>query len=120
MVRSPIPTSSPAGITKSLSTGTDSPVKADSSIFTVFTSNKRISAGTTSPASRITMSPTTISSPLTCSACPSRKTLATGEAIFFNASIASSAFDSWNTPRIAFSKTTAKMIMASVGSGSPL
>ena len=60
-----------------------------------------------------------MSSPLICSTCPSRKTLATGEAIFFNASIASSAFDSWKTPRTALSNTTAKMIIASVGSGSP-
>ena len=52
-------------MTKSFSTGTDSPVKAASSILIVLTSNNRISAGTTSPASKITISPTTISSPFT-------------------------------------------------------
>ena len=106
-------------MTKSFSTGTDSPVKAASSILMVFTSNNRISAGTTSPASKITISPTTISSPFTCRCSPSRKTVATGEAIFCNASIASSAFDSWITPTIAFKITTAKITIASVGSGAP-
>lgn len=43
------------------STGTDSPVSAASSIFIEADSITRASAGTVSPASRMTMSPGTIS-----------------------------------------------------------
>ena len=65
LMRSPIPTSLPSKTTNSFSTGTDSPVNAASSIFSELTSIKRISAGTTSPASNKSMSPGTNSVLLT-------------------------------------------------------
>ena len=115
LLRSPIPTSSSASrVVASFSLGTDSPVKAASSICNELASIKRTSAGTTSPASRIIMSPGTNSVLLTFLMVPSRRTLALGEAIFRKASIASSALASWKTPIIAFKITTNKIIKASV------
>ena len=111
--RSPIPASLPDKSMISFSTGTDSPVKAASSTFKELASTKRISAGTTSPASNKTTSPGTKSKLLTVWTCPSRLTLASGEAISFKASIASSAFASWKTPIIAFKITTIKITTAS-------
>ena len=92
--RSPMPISPAGKIPISFSTGTDSPVKAASSIFNEAASNNRISAGTTSPASSITISPGTNSSLLIVNVCPSLKTVAFGVDICFNASIACSAFAS--------------------------
>ena len=60
LFRSPIPTS-PSIISVSFSEATDSPVKAASSACNEFASIKRISAGTTLPASSKTISPGTIS-----------------------------------------------------------
>ena len=116
MIRSPIPISVPSKMVTSFSTGTDSPVNAASSIFKLFASNKRKSAGTTSPASNKTMSPGTNSSLLTVMTCPSRRTFAFGEDISFNASMACSALASWITPKMAFKIPTPKMIIESTTS----
>src|SRR5574344_219614 len=91
LTRSPIPASSATLIDKLFSTGTDSPVRAASSIFKEATSNKRISAGTTSPASNMTISPGTNSLESISTTCPSRLTRATWLDISFKASMAASA-----------------------------
>ena len=88
--RSPIPASASTGAI-SFVTGTDSPVKAASSICNELALNRRKSAGTTSPASRITISPTTISLESIALTSPPRRTFALGEDIFLRESIASSA-----------------------------
>ena len=111
--RSPIPASSKVMGAMSLSTGTDSPVSAASSTFRELASSKRISAGTISPASKSTISPGTSSWDLMVSTLPFRRTLASGEAISFKASMASSALASWMTPMIAFKTTTKRIITAS-------
>ncbi len=77
-----------------LSTGTDSPVNEASSICNEADSINRRSAGTISPASKRTMSPTTKSVDLITMSLPSRITFAFGVDISFNALIASSAFAS--------------------------
>ena len=100
----------------SFSTGTDSPVSAASSIFNEAISIKRKSAGTTSPASSITISPGTRSVDFTELVCPSRKTLAFGVDISRKASIASSALDSCTTPITALMITTAKIMIESTTS----
>ena len=100
----------------SFSTGTDSPVKAASSIFNELASKRRKSAGTTSPASNRTISPGTNSSLLIVTVWPLRKTLAFGVDISLSASIACSAFASWTTPMIALIMTTAKIIIESTTS----
>ena len=108
---------SPSSITmSSFSTGTDSPVKAASSIFNEATSIKRRSAGTTSPASSITISPGTRSVDFTELVCPSRKTFAFGVDISRSASIACSALDSCTTPITALIITTARIMIESTTS----
>ena len=114
--RSPMAKSSAVNVSACFSTGTDSPVNADSSTFNDALSIKRKSAGTISPASKVTISPGTNSSLLTVLNSPSRKTVASGAAISFKALIASSALDSWNTPKTAFSTTTKRIITASTTS----
>ena len=111
--RSPIPAPSSEMTLMSLSTGTDSPVKAASSTLSELASIKRISAGTISPASNKTISPGTKSWGLTVMTLPSRRTRASGEAISLRASMASSALDSWTTPIMALSTTTRRMMTAS-------
>ena len=63
-------------------TGTLSPVNADSSAFRLAASISRQSAGTASPASSNTTSPTTRSSLLTVTGLPSRKTFEVAAVIF--------------------------------------
>ena len=94
-MRSPSPASAATPTVRCFSTGTDSPVRAASSIFNVFASKRRISAGTTSPASSITISPGTNSLESTSVTCPSRSARAAGLDIDLSASIASSALPSW-------------------------
>ena len=96
-----------------LLTGTDSPVSAASSIFRLAHSIIRISAGTASPASRITISPGTISSLRTVTRCPPRITFEVDAAIFCRASIAASALLSCTTPSTALITTTAIIIITS-------
>ena len=76
------------------SAGTDSPVKADSSIFKFALSIRRISAGIYLPASIITISPGTTSSEGISKRIPFLFTIAFGVLSFFNDSKAFSAFDS--------------------------
>ena len=116
LVRSPRGSCSSSRAAVCLFTGTDSPVNADSSICIDADSTSRKSAGTTSPASKMTTSPGTNSVLWICCIWPSRSTLACGAAKLFNASIASSALDSWKTPKIAFNTTTSKIIKASTPS----
>ena len=61
-MRSPSGTSSPTTGTTDFSTGVLSPVSAASSISSVAAMIRRPSAGTLSPASKVTMSPGTTSS----------------------------------------------------------
>ena len=77
------------------------------------------SAGTASPASRTTMSPVTRSSEWTVIWWPSRMALLVAALICCSASMAFSALLSWSTPRMAFKRTTTRMMMASVNSTSP-
>ena len=72
-------------------TGTLSPVRAASSIFMLALSRMRPSAGTASPASSTTTSPTTRSSLRTETILPSRRTLLVAAAICCKASMAFSA-----------------------------
>ena len=82
--------SSPAA----LSTGTDSPVSADSSIFRFTASSSRRSAGTCLPTSRKTISPGTRSVPWISSSFPSRSTSALGLESCLRASMALRALSS--------------------------
>ena len=93
--------------------GTDSPVSAASSILSEADSKMRQSAGTESPASRITMSPGTNSLEGTEIWRPSRMTLEVAAVISCRASRASSALDSCTTPSTAFTMTTKRMMMTS-------
>ena len=77
---------------ENFSTASLSPVKALSSIFKLSLSMMRKSAGTISPASKITISPTTKSSLLILCITPFLKTLQNGLVIFFSACIACSLF----------------------------
>ncbi len=120
-LRSPRGTSSPSASRAStiLSTGRDSPVSADSSTLRLALSTTRQSAGTASPASRTTTSPGTSSSERTSTIFPSRTTLEVLAAICWRASKASSALDSWTTPRTALTTTTNRMMTTSAMSDSP-
>ncbi len=116
MSSAPATSSSSASI---LLTGTDSPVSADSSIFIEALSRMRQSAGTASPASSTTRSPTTSSLDGIVSIFPSRMTLVWEADISWSAASASSALDSWTTPSTALTTTTKQMITTSAKSGSP-
>ena len=115
------PSTVPSGSTASacLSTGTDSPVMADSSAFRLALSRMRASAGTRSPASSTMMSPGTRKavSSRTCS--PPRTTLARGADIFCSASRAFSALSSWEMEMQAFTPTMTRMMTASTQSSPP-
>ena len=95
-------------------TGTDSPVRAASSICRLADSMIRQSAGTSLPASNRTISPTTKSSAWIWLTCPSRITMQTAADMVCKASMACSALFSWYTPKMALSSTTARMMMTSV------
>ncbi len=99
-----------------LVTGSDSPVRAASSICRLAVSSRRTSAGTKLPASRKTMSPGTSSRAGTLMRCPSRRMAASGAASFFKASSACSARRSCTTPIIVFRTTIARMASASTHS----
>ncbi len=103
----------------SFSTGTDSPVRADSSAISSTDRSSRRSAGTRSPVRSSTMSPGTSSALSIVSFFPARMTLAFGELSFFSASMALSARSSWTVPITAFIMTMDSMIMGSRKSASP-
>ena len=97
-----------------LLTGTDSPVRAASSIFMLALSMIRPSAGTESPASSTTISPGTSSSLFKVTIFPSRITLLVAAAISCRAAMAASALLSCTTPSTALIITTAIIIITSV------
>ena len=84
--RSPACSSPAAKNAASFSTGRDSPVSADSSIFRFQVFVRRKSAGTCIPASRITRSPAESSAAATFRIFPSRRTYASGLVSFFSES----------------------------------
>ena len=94
-------------------TGTDSPVKAASSIFKLALSIILPSAGTASPASNNTISPTTTSSLLIIHCLLFLITLHVEAVIFCNASMAFSDLFSWYTPKIPLIITTINIIKTS-------
>ena len=112
--------SSPSLRSGSLSTGSDSPVSADSSVFSELALTSLASAGTMSPASSTRMSPGTTFCEDISFICPSLSTLAWGTDIFFSSSIALSALFSCITPSRALSTTIIIIISESVKSASPL
>ena len=101
--RSPSGTSSPGTGSTDFSTGVLSPVSAASSISSVAATIRRPSAGTLSPASKVTMSPGTTSSAGMSTRSPPRRTCAWIRSIFWSAATLSAAFPSWLRPRTAFS-----------------
>ena len=111
--RSPSATLSPLMASVCLSTGSDSPVNAASSIRKLATSIRRRSAGTTVPASRPTTSPGTNSPAATSTSRPSRRTLTTGTDILRRAAIACSARYSWKKPSSVNKTTIAPIAPAS-------
>ena len=115
-LRSPKAVVSPSSISVCLLTGSDSPVRADSSTWRFTASIRRASAGIKSPASTKMTSPTTSSAEGMTSVFPFRMTLQVGEDIFFSASSDFSALLSCTTPRTAFSITTMKMTRLSTHS----
>ena len=98
------------------SEGTDSPVKADSSIFKFALSIRRTSAGIYLPASIIIISPGTTSFEGISKRIPSLFTIAFGVLSFFKDSKAFSALYSWTTPIIAFINITISIIIESLSS----
>jgi hypothetical protein len=105
--------------TSSFSTGSDSPVSADSSTCSSASVTRRRSAGTLSPASSTTRSPGTSSSEAMVRGRPSRTTRACVCTIDLSASSADSALDSWRNPTIALTTTTRKITAASTHSRRP-
>ena len=95
---------------KSLSIGSDSPVKAASMVLKFFNSINLASAGILSPSSNKIISPGTSSLAGIFINSPVLITLAKGTTIFFRALIAFSAFVSCIKPMPALNKRTAKII----------
>ena len=114
-VRSANGVDSSTGSTR-LSTGTDSPVRADSSTRKACASVSLPSAGTREPASSRTTSPGTSSRAAISWVTPWRITLLVGVASACSDAIAFSARYSWRNPIHALSTTTTKMKIASVTS----
>ena len=103
LVRSPSTTSGVGSTAASLATGALSPVSAASWVSSVAERMIRPSAGTMSPASTSTMSPTTTSRAGTCTMCPLRTTRVCGTCIFDSASTLALALSSWREPRTMLS-----------------
>ena len=118
MTLSPTPTSSEKTISESFSTGKDSPVKDDSSVFKLMASISLKSAGTVLPSSKITISPGTSSSAFSSTKAPSLLTIQVGEDILFKASNDFSALLSCTVPIIAFKTQTPMMMIGSAKSKS--
>ena len=101
-----------------LATGTDSPVRTDSSTIRAIVVSKRRSAGTRMPDSRRTMSPGTSSALSTICSTPSRSTRALGERYRMSERMADSARHSWTKPKRALIAKDATMTLASTHSPS--
>ncbi len=108
------------GASGSLTTGSDSPVSVDSSTSSTEAPTSRRSAGTRSPAERITTSPATMSRAGMGMIRPPRRTRATGDSIVRRASMARVAFPSSSSPIAAFSATMARIAIPSRRSRSPI
>ncbi len=94
-------------------TGTDSPVRADSSTCNSRTRSRRRSAGTRSPEASSTRSPGTSSDASTRRFSPARITVASVVKARASASSADSALLSCRKPMIELSTTTPRMTLAS-------
>ncbi|MCY1541132.1 hypothetical protein D9M68_768070 [compost metagenome] len=102
----------------SLSTGSDSPVSAASSMRRFFVASRRRSAGTRVPDSISTTSPDTRSPASISWRSPSRNTVARLASMACTASSARSALPSWMKPITALMSTTPKITAASMRSSS--
>ena len=98
------------------STGTDSPVKFDSSTFSLLVSISTKSAGILSPSSRITMSPIVSSFASIFCTCPSLLTTAWDVVTLLSISIAFSERYSCMNPIIVFKSTAIKITHESITS----
>ncbi len=116
--RSPSADAASASTPVCLSTVTDSPVSADSSIFSWAISIRRRSAGTWLPASSSTMSPGTSRAAGTTCRCPERSTVARAAASCCSAASARSARQACTKPITALSNTITRI--ASVSTSSPI
>ncbi|MNM91185.1 hypothetical protein D3C81_1034790 [compost metagenome] len=96
-----------------LETGSDSPVKADSSAYRALHSSQRTSAGTRSPLSSSTISPGTSILAGIISCLPSRSTLALGAESCFSARSERSARNSCTNPSTPLSRIMATIVIAS-------
>jgi hypothetical protein len=113
------PTVAFAGTASTLfSAGTDSPVRAASSVRRFFASTSRRSAGIRSPDSSSTTSPGTSCSAGSIRVSPPRTVRASAESMLRIESSAFSALPSWMNPSSALRTTTAKVIAASTHSPS--
>ena len=107
------PRAAPSGTSsRDFSTDKLSPVSALSSTFRLAHSTSFPSAGTQSPASRITRSPIVTSLDGICFNTPSRMTFASGADICFRLSRDCSAFKVCTVPRIAFIVITTRITIA--------
>ena len=97
-----------------LATGSDSPVRAASSIFSPGASSKRMSAVTISPCSSSTTSPGTTSAAGTTVTSPPRRTRACGDDIRLSASMAWPARYSCTKPTTPLKRTMARMMAVSL------
>ena len=104
---------STGAVADDFSTGTLSPVSADSSVRRLPDLIRRASAGTRSPALRMMTSPGTRSAASTFVSCPSRRTRADERAWRRNASRARPAFHSVVNPTSALTTRTTTMARAS-------
>ncbi|CDA78260.1 putative uncharacterized protein [Clostridium sp. CAG:242] len=109
LLRSPKGAFSRTIASASFSEGTDSPVRADSSLFRLTLFNNLASAGIKSPASSRIISPGTSCAASMMLSLPSRITLACGADRFLSASKAFSALLSCMTPMIAFRTTMSRI-----------
>src|SRR5438067_9460341 len=106
-------------VSVALSTGTDSPVSADSSTSRAAACTTVASAGTMSPSASTSRSPGTTSAVGTGCCTPSRTTRAVGVASAARAVMARSALTSWATPTDVLTAITSAMTAASVQSPVP-
>jgi hypothetical protein len=118
LIRSPMTRSSRSSGAVVFTTGTDSPVKRDSSTSSALAATRRRSAGTRPPDSSRTRSPGTRSRLSTPHSRPSRITRAWGETRCIRARTERSARRSCVKPITAFSASTAPITIASAYSRS--
>ena len=108
--------SSPSSTSLVFTAGSDSPVSAASLTRSAWTSTRRTSAETTSPAPSMTRSPGTMSGVGTSRTSPPRTTLVDPVVSCLSAAIACSARYSWTKPTTPFSTTMIEITTVSVKS----